>query len=72
MEDFVAHTTKQPMSELHFLMSTSLITGPNEEEICGVKSTINEAFTVKDLGQARYFLGVDIARSKEGIRSGEI
>lgn len=61
MEDSVAYTNEQPMPELPFLMSTSLVTVPNEEEIYGIKSALNEVFTVKDLDQARYFLGVEIA-----------
>lgn len=49
-----------------------IVTGLDNKEICKVKSALNEAFMVKDLGQARYFFGVEIARSKKGIRSGEI
>lgn len=43
-----------------------LITVTCEDEIKKVKSYIHEAFTIKDLGYVRYFLGVEIARGSEG------
>lgn len=43
-----------------------LITGNNKEEIARVKVLLNKQFTIKDLGEARYFLGIEIARSEKG------
>lgn len=37
-----------------------LITGPNEKLINEVKDQLHKAFTIKDLGQASYFLGVEL------------
>lgn len=44
-----------------------ILTGPDDREIRKVQHALYEAFTVKDLGQARYFPGFEIAKSREGI-----
>lgn len=44
-----------------------LLTGPNHTLIDELKSTLNDAFTIKDLGSAHYFLGMEIARGSSGI-----
>jgi hypothetical protein len=44
-----------------------IITGDDATEITRVKSCLRKLFEVKDLGQLRYFLGLGLARSKEGI-----
>lgn len=43
-----------------------LITGSNVALIENLKQYINDLFTIKDLGYAKYFLGLEIARSEEG------
>ncbi|RLN42615.1 retrotransposon protein, putative, unclassified [Panicum miliaceum] len=43
------------------------ISGDNEEEINRLKKNLSEEFEVKDLGQLRYFLSIEIARSPKGI-----
>jgi hypothetical protein len=44
-----------------------IITGDDEPEIKHLKENLNKEFEVKDLGQLRYFLGIEIARSPKGI-----
>lgn len=44
-----------------------IITGDDEEEITRLKKNLSQALEVKDLGNLRYFLGIEVARSKEGI-----
>ncbi|XP_021639034.2 uncharacterized mitochondrial protein AtMg00810-like [Hevea brasiliensis] len=44
-----------------------LITGANEAEILRVKQFLHQTFTIKDMGYARYFLGVELARSSSGL-----
>lgn len=44
-----------------------LLAGPNEDEIVRLKVFLDEKFTIKDLGCARYFLGMEIARGDAGI-----
>lgn len=44
-----------------------LITESNFALIRHAKDTLNKAFKVKDLGQLRYFLRIEILRSDKGI-----
>jgi Reverse transcriptase (RNA-dependent DNA polymerase) len=44
-----------------------IITGDDEGEIAQLKARLGKEFEVKDLGQLRYFLGIEIARGAEGI-----
>jgi hypothetical protein len=44
-----------------------IITGDDEVEIKCLKTNLSKEFEVKDLGQLKYFLGIEIARSPKGI-----
>ncbi|KAL0457111.1 UNVERIFIED_CONTAM: Retrovirus-related Pol polyprotein from transposon RE1 [Sesamum latifolium] len=44
-----------------------LMVGPSIELIGSVKQYLDGLFTIKDLGTARYFLGLQIARSSAGL-----
>src|SRR6266540_5801944 len=44
-----------------------IITGDDKEEIARLKECLSKAFEVKDLGRLKYFLGIEVARSAEGI-----
>jgi len=44
-----------------------VLTGDDPTEIDRVKKALNKEFQVKDLGQMKYFLGMEVARSKKGI-----
>ena len=39
----------------------------DNEEIDQIKQALNETFKIKDLGDLRYFLGFEVARSKKEI-----
>lgn len=39
----------------------------DEECIHELKMVLNEAFTIKDLGNLRYFLGIEVARNEKGV-----
>ncbi|KAK8593972.1 hypothetical protein V6N12_046045 [Hibiscus sabdariffa] len=43
------------------------LTGDDESEISYLKSLLNREFETKDLSKLRYFLGMEVARSKEGL-----
>jgi len=43
-----------------------LISGNDDIGITQIKQAVYDAFTIKDLGLARYFLGTEISRSSEG------
>ena len=44
-----------------------ILTGNDTEEITRIKMALNKEFEVKDLGNLKYFLGMEVARSREGI-----
>jgi hypothetical protein len=44
-----------------------VLAGNDISEIHNVKSFLNDRFKIKDLGPLRYFLGLEVARSKQGI-----
>jgi len=44
-----------------------IITGDDEVEVKRLKENLSKEFEVKDLGQLRYFLGIEVARSQKGI-----
>ena len=44
-----------------------ILAGNNKEKIKRIKQALNETFKIKDLGNLRYFLGLEIVRSKKGI-----
>lgn len=43
------------------------MTGDDIEEMSRLKKSLAKEFEIKDLGQLRYFLGMEVARSKNGI-----
>ncbi|OMP02866.1 Reverse transcriptase, RNA-dependent DNA polymerase [Corchorus capsularis] len=44
-----------------------VITGNNSKLIDSVKNALQRQFSIKDLGSLKYFLGLEVARSKQGI-----
>lgn len=52
---------------LIFYVDDIILTGDNAVEIERLKRGLNAKFEVKDLGQMRYFLDMEVARSKKGI-----
>lgn len=44
-----------------------VLTGNHLEEINYVKSFLDQQFRIKDLGELKFFLGLEVARSKSGI-----
>ena len=44
-----------------------LLTGDFGEELTRLKKFLAMEFEVKDLGNLRYFLGIEVARSQQGI-----
>ncbi|KAL0346303.1 UNVERIFIED_CONTAM: Retrovirus-related Pol polyprotein from transposon RE1 [Sesamum radiatum] len=51
----------------HCLFSKYSTAGNSENQIQEVKTYLNDQFSIKDLGVAKYFLGLEIARSLQGI-----
>ena len=44
-----------------------VLTGDDQAEISQLKQRMGDEFEIKDLGNLKYFLGMELARSKEGI-----
>lgn len=52
---------------LHVYVDDLLITGSDEHMICQLKHVLHSHFKLKDIGELRYFLGIEVDRSKERI-----
>ena len=50
-------------------MDDIVITGSDSTGISSLKSFLHGQFHTKDLGMLRYFFGVEVMRSKQGIHS---
>ena len=48
-------------------MDDIILEGNDKEEIARIKQALSQIFKIKDLRDLRYFLGLEVARSKEGI-----
>jgi hypothetical protein len=44
-----------------------VITGSDQQEILQLKQYLSNQFQTKDLGKLRYFLGIEVAQSKDDI-----
>ena len=44
-----------------------ILAGNSINEINNIKNSLHSSFIIKDLGQLKYFLGLEIARTKKGI-----
>ncbi len=44
-----------------------IITGDNDEDIFDLKKLLKQKFKMKDLGELRYFLGIEVIQSPKGI-----
>ncbi|CAM8942689.1 unnamed protein product [Rhodiola kirilowii] len=44
-----------------------ILAGNDNQKICTVKKFLDNRFSIKDLGPLKYFLGIEVARTKEGM-----
>lgn len=44
-----------------------ILAGNNVNKIAYVKGYLDKLFSIKDLGPLKYFLGIEVARTKDGI-----
>ncbi|KAL0423503.1 UNVERIFIED_CONTAM: Retrovirus-related Pol polyprotein from transposon RE2 [Sesamum radiatum] len=67
--DYCLFTKKSGDSFLVLLLYVDdiLVAGTSAELITEVKNYLDRVFTIKDLGVAKYFLGLEVARSPQGI-----
>ncbi|CAN0875318.1 Retrovirus-related Pol polyprotein from transposon RE1, partial [Linum grandiflorum] len=64
---FVKHGREGRIAILIVYVDDIIITGNDEEEITRLKKKLNEEFELKDLGEMKYFLGMEVARSNKGL-----
>jgi hypothetical protein len=61
------HHSRNLVTILAVYVDDMIITCNDAVEIARLNKNLSKEFEVKDLGQLRYFLGIEIARSPEGI-----
>ncbi|RVW82418.1 Retrovirus-related Pol polyprotein from transposon TNT 1-94 [Vitis vinifera] len=63
---FVKHFPEGKLAIIIVYVDDIILTGDHEEKI-DLKKLLTKEFEIKDLGNLKYFLGMEIARSKKGI-----
>ncbi|XP_014519733.1 uncharacterized protein LOC106776776 [Vigna radiata var. radiata] len=63
---FVKKTPKEFIALLVYV-DDIVLTGNSMKEINLIKTLLDKQFQIKDLGELKYFLGFEVARSKRGI-----
>ena len=64
---FVKHTVKGRTAIIIVYVGDIILTKDHEEEIGKLKSVFAHEFEIKDLGNLKYFFGMEITRSNMGI-----
>ncbi|KAE9598264.1 putative RNA-directed DNA polymerase [Lupinus albus] len=59
--------THQSFTTILVYVDDLVLVGDNLEEIESIKQILNDKFSIKDLGNLKYFLGMEVARTKSGI-----
>ncbi|GMP81639.1 hypothetical protein CsSME_00036279 [Camellia sinensis var. sinensis] len=64
---FYKHSKNNKIAILIVYVDDIILTGNDEAELAALKEKLAKEFHIKDLGALKYFLGMEFARSKEGI-----
>ncbi|RVW40691.1 Retrovirus-related Pol polyprotein from transposon TNT 1-94 [Vitis vinifera] len=64
---FVKHFPEGKLAIIIVYVDDIILTCDHEEKIDLLKKLLTKEFEIKDLGNLKYFLGMEIARSKKGI-----
>ena len=64
---FSRHSVNGKKSILIVHVDDMIIAGDDTQEINNLKERLKAEFEIKDLGNLRYFLGIEVVRSKNGI-----
>ena len=64
---FVKRYPENKLATLIVYVDDIILTGDFEEGLLKIKRSLAKEFEVKDLGPLRYFLGMEVARSKRRI-----
>ncbi|XP_013589286.1 PREDICTED: uncharacterized protein LOC106297627 [Brassica oleracea var. oleracea] len=60
-------TSQQGIIVILIYVDDIIITGSDKEGIISTKAFLKASFDIKDLGELKYFLGIEMCRSKEGL-----
>lgn len=64
---FVKHFTQGKITTLIVYVDNIVLIENNDEEIRNSKKSLANKFEIKHLDNLKYFLGIEVARSKHGI-----
>ncbi|XP_057514198.1 uncharacterized mitochondrial protein AtMg00810-like [Actinidia eriantha] len=64
---FVKHSSSGEVTILLVYVDDIVVTGNDEKERQALRLQLANEFEIKDLGKLKYFLGIEIAHSKQGI-----
>lgn len=64
---FIKHSTQGKVTALIVYVDDIILTGNDVEEMMNLKTYLAKEFEIKDLGELKYFLGIEVARSRNGI-----
>ena len=64
---FYRHSQERKVKILIVYVDDIILTSDDDLGMKKSKETLTDEFEVKDLGSSRYFLGVEVVRSKLGI-----
>ena len=64
---FIRHSEKGRMIALIVYVDDIVVTGDDWEEMEKLKKKLANEFKIKDLGRLKYFLGIKVVHSKEGM-----
>ena len=62
---FVKHSSSGKVTALIVYVDDIVLTGDDLEEMGKLKNYLAKEFEIKDLGNLKYFLGIEVARSKD-------
>ena len=64
---FIKHSATEGVTVLIVYVDDIVVTGNDEEGMSKLKECLIREFEIKELGRLKYFLGIEVAHSKEGI-----
>ena len=64
---FYKHSANNKIAILIVYVDDIILTGDDSLELKNLREKLAKAFEIKELGPLKYFLGIEFARSKEGI-----
>ena len=64
---FIKHSILRGVTALIVNVDDIIVTGNDEKEKNALKQCLAKEFKINDLGKLKYFLGIEVARSKQGL-----